>query len=237
MSIAPFKDVDISNINLSKPDKLDNCYICNIKHNDNLLYIQTPTVSIDEITNEYMILNINEQFKEFINNLELNNIKYTYNNCEDWFKKDIPYDAIEHMYENIDVDDNKLKVEFPYIKDKLQCRIFNNDRNNIDISDLSIDNNIVLILHFRGLKILKENFHLDFYINQIKLIDNQYKILNEYSIIDDEEELNDSNIDEIIFDDEIKNAIEQEKLEKQKIKKEKELKQKMKELENELNNL
>jgi hypothetical protein len=237
MSIAPFKDVDISNINLSKPDKLDNCYICNIKYNDNLLYIQTPTVSIDEITNEYMILNINEQFKEFINNLELNNIKYTYNNCEDWFKKDIPYDAIEHMYENIDVDDNKLKVEFPYIKDKLQCRIFNNDRNNIDISDLSVDNKIVLILHFRGLKILKENFHLDFYINQIKLIDNQYKILNEYSIIDDEEELNDSNIDEIIFDDEIKNAIEQEKLEKQKIKKEKELKQKMKELENELNNL
>ena len=237
MSIAPFKDVDISNINLSKPDKLDNCYICNIKHNDNLLYIQTPTVSIDEITNEYMILNINEQFKEFINNLELNNIKYTYNNCEDWFKKDIPYDAIEHMYENIDVDDNKLKVEFPYIKDKLQCRIFNNDRNNIDISDLSVDNKIVLILHFRGLKILKENFHLDFYINQIKLIDNQYKILNEYSIIDDEEELNDSNIDEIIFDDEIKNAIEQEKLEKKKIKKEKELKQKMKELENELNNL
>ena len=237
MSIVSFKDVDISNINLSKPDKLDNCYICNIKHNDNLLYIQTPTVSIDEITNEYMILNINEQFKEFINNLELNNIKYTYNNCEEWFKKDIPYDAIEHMYENIDVDDNKLKVEFPFIKDKLQCRIFNNDRNNIDISDLSVDNKIVLILHFRGLKILKENFHLDFYINQIKLIDNQYKILNEYSIIDDEDELNDSNIDEIIFDDEIKNAIEQEKLEKQKRKKEKELKQKMKELENELNNL
>ena len=155
---------------------------------------------------------------------------------EEWFKKDIPYDAIEHMYENIDMDDNKLKIKFPYIKDKLQCRIFNNDRKNIDISDLSVDNNIVLILHFRGLKILKENFHLDFYINQIKLIDNQYKILNDYSIIDDEE-LTDSNIDEIIFDDEIKNAIEQEKLEK--IKKEKaiELKQKMKELENELNNL
>ena len=235
MSIVSFKDVDISNINLSKPDKLDNCYICNIKHDGNLLYVQTPTVSIDEITNEYMILNINDKFKEFISDLELNNIKYTYNNCEEWFRKDIPYDAIEHMYENIDIDDNKLKVDFPYIKEKLQCRIFNNDRKNIGISDLSVDNNIVLILHFRGLKILKENFHLDFYINQIKLIDNQYKILNEYSIIDDEEELTESNIDENIFDDEIKNAIEQEKLEKKK--KEKELKQKMKELENELNNL
>ena len=72
MSIVSFKDVKIDDINLSKPDKLDNCYICNIKYNDCLLYIQTPTVSIDEITNEYMILNINEQFKEFINNLELN---------------------------------------------------------------------------------------------------------------------------------------------------------------------
>ena len=43
-----------------------------------------------------------------------------------------------------------------------------------------------MILHFKGLKILKESFHLDCYINQIKVIDtNKFNILNEYSIIED----------------------------------------------------
>jgi len=229
-----YNNVNLDNIHLSSPDKLDNCYMCNLRYNDNLLYIQTPSLSIDEITDEYIVVNIDDEFKKFIDELEEYNIKYTYNNCEEWFKKDIPYDAIEYMYENIDTDDNKLRIDLPYIKEKLQCKIFNDLKKCIDISELKENKNIILILHFKGLKILKENFHLDFYINQIKLLNNEYNILSEYSIIDDEEYYQTKSIDDNIFDEEIQNVIKNDELKKQK---EIELRNKMKELENELNQL
>jgi len=232
MSTISYKNIDIDRIQLSNPDKLDNCYICNINYNGSLLYIQTPVLSIDEITKEYIILNINDIFSKFIDDLEDNNIKYTFEHCEEWFNKDIPYDAIENMYENIDLDNNKLKINFPYIKEKIQCKIYNNDKKNIEHYELSEDDNIVLILHIKGLKILKEKFYLDFYVNQIKLVNNEYTILSEYSIIDDEE-LDDLTIDDL-FDEEINNVIEEDKLKKEK---EKDLKKKMEELENELKKL
>ena len=44
---------------------------------------------------------------------------------------------------------------------------------------------IIMILHFKGLRILKESFYLDCYINQIKVVNvNKYNILKEYSIYD-----------------------------------------------------
>ena len=231
MSTVSYKNIDIDKIQLSNPDKLDNCYICNISYDNSLLYVQTPILSIDEITKEYIILNITDQFIKFIDDLEDNNIKYTFEHCEEWFKKDIPYDAIEHMYENIDLENDKLRIKFPYIKEKLQCKIFNNDKKNLEHSELNEDDNIVLILHIKGIKILKDQFHLDFYVNQIKLVNNEYTILNEYSIIDGEEL--DGSMDDL-FDEEIKNAIEEEKLKKEK---EKDLKQKMEELKKELKKL
>ena len=62
-----------------------------------------------------------------------------------------------------------------------------------------------MILHFKGLKILKDNFSLDCYINQIKEVDtNKYNILNNYAIIEDEEE---EPLDENMFSDEIQEIL------------------------------
>ena len=121
-----------------------------------------------------------------------------YENASKWCKKEIPHDALMKMYENIDTDNGTIRIDFPYIRDKLQCKIFNSDRECIDIDSLKIGNNIILLLFFKGLKIYSSNFHLDFHINQIKLIENDFKILKEYSIIDDDED-NTETIDEFIF--------------------------------------
>ena len=68
-----------------------------------------------------------------------------------------------------------------------------------------------MILHFKGLRILKESFYLDCYINQIKVVDiKKFNILKEYSIID--EGNNSENIDENIFSEEMKEIVNQEKL-------------------------
>ena len=93
-------------------------------------------------------------------------------------------------------------------------------------------------MYFKGLKIFSSNFHLDFHINQIKLNNNEYQILKEYSIIDDNED-NYETIDDIIIKQEIDEVLNQEKKQKEELKKQKELelKNKMKQLEEELNNL
>jgi len=238
MSALSFKKVEFDNIKLSSPDKLDNHYICNMKYDENLLYVQTPSLSIEEVTQEYILLNINDEFKKFVEDMDNSCIRYTYENASKWFKKEIPHDALMNMYENIDTDNGTIRIDFPYIRDKLQCKIFNSDRECIDIDSLKIGNNIILLLFFKGLKIYSSNFHLDFHINQIKLIENDFKILKEYSIIDDDED-NTETIDEYIFKEEINEVLNQEKKQKEELKKQKELelKNKMKQLEEELNNL
>ena len=37
-------------------------------------------------------------------------------------------------------------LDFPYIKDKLQCKIYNSDRECIDIDTLKEGNSIILLL-------------------------------------------------------------------------------------------
>ena len=75
-------------LELLSPDKLDNHYICNMKYDENLLYVQTPSLSIEEVTQEYILLNINGEFKKFIEDMDNSCIRYTYENASKWFNKE-----------------------------------------------------------------------------------------------------------------------------------------------------
>ena len=69
--------------------------------------------------------------------------------------------------------------------------------------------NLILVVHLKGIKILKSTFYCECYISQIKIIDDKnhkYNILDEYSFIETE---NDDDID--IFDEEYLNEIKEKK--------------------------
>jgi len=254
MTTIPYKNVNIKDITLSNPEKLSNSYICNLCYNEQPLYIQTPILKVDYIKHDeeeqYIDVEINDKdFIDFMLEIDENNIKYTFDNNENWFNKDIPYEAIENMYidqEILESDDNKYNMKFklPFIKNKIQCNIYDINKENIDMEKLNDESNIILILHLKGLKIMKESFYLDCYINQIKLVNNgDFNILDEYAIIDDK--LQESGyIDGYIFSEEINKILEEEKLEKEDAKKLEEknslenvLKNQIKELKEKLNNL
>ena len=97
----------------------------------------------------------------------------------------------------------------------------------LNMSDIKEDSDIQLIIHFRGLKFLKQYFYIDCYVSQIKVFqeDPKYNIIKEYSMIDDEDEkIN-------IFDEEIKQSLEEDQLvsnDEEKLKKEEEEKLKKK---------
>ena len=248
MTTISYKDTNMDDITLTKPEKIENCYICNLYHNDDLLYIQTPYCKINEIVEEngekFIDVEIdNKGFIDFLLEIDENNVKNTFNNSNEWFGKDIPYEAIENMYEEQEIfetDNNKFSMKFkiPQIDGKIQCNIYNENKELIDIENLNDKLNLVLILHIKGLRILKESFNLEYYINQIKIINiDEFNILKEYSIIDDNIS---ENIDETIFSEEINSVLEGEKLEERQIEEKKleELeKEKLKELEKELKKL
>ena len=212
MTTVPYKDVTIDNLKFTNPERIDNSYICNLYDNDdNLLYIQTPILKVNDIIlsddNNYIDINTNNKhFIDFLLDMDENCIKCTFNNSESWFKKEIPYDAVENMYNEKDIyEENKnyqLKLELPVIDNKLQCNVFNENKEIIDIDEIK-NKNIVMIIHFKGLRILKNSFYLDLYVNQIKVVNtDKYNILNKYSIIEDQSYV-DNNIDENIFSQEI----------------------------------
>ena len=49
MTTISFKDLSIDDLEFSNPEKLGNSYICNLYHDDSLVYIQTPILKINEI--------------------------------------------------------------------------------------------------------------------------------------------------------------------------------------------
>ena len=246
MSAYSYKDITTDELTFTNPERLGNCYICNLYNDDDLVYVQTPILEISNINlsedDNYIEVSCNnKQFVDFLLEMDENCVQSTFNNSEEWFKKDIPYEAIDNMYkERIIESDNdetifQTRFKLPVVNEKVQCNIYNKDREIIDIKDLNGEN-IIMILHFKGLKILKDNFSLDCYINQIKVVDiNKYNILNNYAIIEDEEE---EPLDENMFSVEIHEVLKSEQLEKERLEKIKSEKlEKIKKLREELEKL
>lgn len=246
MSAYSYKDITTDELTFTNPERLGNCYICNLYNDDDLVYVQTPILEVSNINlsedDNYIEVSCdNKQFVDFLLEMDENCVQSTFNNSEEWFKKDIPYEAIDNMYkERIIESDNdetifQTRFKLPVVNEKVQCNIYNKDRQIIDIKDLN-GKNIIMILHFKGLKILKDNFSLDCYINQIKVVDiNKYNILNNYAIIEDEEE---EPLDENMFSVEIQEVLKSEQLEKERLEKIKSEKlEKIKKLREELEKL
>ena len=52
MTTISYKDINLDDLILSSPEKIGDCYMCNLYNDDDLLYIQTPYCKINEIVEE-----------------------------------------------------------------------------------------------------------------------------------------------------------------------------------------
>ena len=233
-SIHRYDEVDIDKINYSKPEKIGSSYFGSMSYGDNLrpLYIQTPKLKsminfsdIKEKKSPYLDVEIpigNYDIYDFFLSLDDQNIKTTVSRSNEWFQREIPLEAIDDMYKRTTKPFKKdvnptLKFKLPIVKNEIQCGVYNQQKVFIDLDEIKEGVDLILILHIRGLKVLKQYFNCDCYVSQIKVFQEnkalKYNIISEYSMVD-----NGSESDEDIFDQEILDSFktEEEKKEKEK---------------------
>ena len=262
-SIHRYDEVDINKINYSKPEKIGSSYFASMSYGDNLrpLYIQTPKLKsminfseIKEKKSPYLdveIPNGNYGIYDFFLSLDDKNIKTTVSRSNEWFQREIPLEAIDDMYKRTTKPFKKelnptLRFKLPIIKNQIQCGIYNQQKVFIDLDEIKENVDLILILHIRGLKVLKQYFYCDCYVSQIKLFQEnkalKYNIIPEYSMVDNEVDSDEDIFDQEILDsfkseEEKKEELEKERLEKlekerlEKIEKENKIKQIQEEIE------
>ena len=232
-NIIKCDDVKINKVNYTKPEKNGQSYFSSISYGDGLnpFYIQTPKLicktNISEMKGKkvpYLDVEVPSgkmNIYDFLLTLDDNNIKKTVQKSEEWFGKHIPLQAIDDMYRRTTKPFKKntppqIRLRLPLIKNEIKCGVYNQSRIFVGADEVKEGSEVVLILHVRGLKILKTTYYCDCYITQIKLFqekESKFNIIKDYSILDDEDEEEDDIED--IFSEEIQNSFKEEKSQKE----------------------
>ena len=242
MSIHRYDEVDLDLINYSKPEKIGSSYFGSMSYGSNLrpIYIQTPKLkcrtNIDDIKNKknpYLELEVqqgNYDIYDLFLNLDDKNIKTTVSHTNEWFKKDLSLEVIDDMYKRTTKPFKKdvnpvLKFKLPVVKNQIQCGVYNQQKVFVDLDQIKDGVDMILILHVRGLKVLKQYFYCDCYVSQIKVFQDsehsKYSIIPEYSMIDnDDDDMMDDIFDLEILDSFISEEEKEKKREEEKRKKE-----------------
>jgi len=246
-SVLRHEDIDVNEINFSKPEKIGTSYFGSISYGTELkpLYVQTPRLKslinlcdLQDKKNPHIdveVPNGNYDIYDFFLNLDDSCIKTTYKKSQEWFVKGLPLESVDDMFKRTTKPFKKnqnpvMRFKLPVVKNKIQCGVYNQQRVFLDMNDIKENSEVILVLHLRGLKVLKQNFYFDCYVSQIKLFqdkDTKYSIIPDYAVIDDKSDYDD------IFDQEIIGANKNEEEERIKEEKRVEEEEKIKEEEEE----
>ena len=171
MTIIKYDQVNVEDINHTKPEKIGSSYFGSLSYGDNLkpLYIQTPKLKckngileLKDKKNPHLEVELSKgkfDIYDLFLSLDDQNIKTTVHKSQEWFQKDIPLDAIDDMYKRTTKPFKKdtnptLRFKLPVVKNEIQCSAYNQQRVFVDLDEVKEDSEVILILHIRGLKIL-----------------------------------------------------------------------------------
>lgn len=237
MSVFKHDELDFKKINYNKPEKHGVIYYSAINYDNKPFYLQSPKMTCkngfqDVLDSKNSLLdlepiNMDFSFYDSLLTLDEKNVKCTFENNKEWFGKNIPLEIIDNMYKRNNKPvkkDSKPQFSFkiPLIKDKVQCQIYDQKKICVDFNKINENTEVVLILHVKGLKFLKQHYYCDIYVSQIKVFlegDLKYTILDNYAFNDKEEEEEElkSLEKELMLDEDFIQVFQKEKEEKEKI--------------------
>ena len=224
--VYKYDDIDYDNLKFSKPSKQNSYYYSNISYGikNDLFFLQTSKLKINSDTKnlskipsiEFEICNDNFDMYDLFMKLDDKLVKSTYNNSKEWFNQSIPLENIEDMYKGVckPLKKNKnpsIKFKLPVENDKILSKIYDQNRELVDIKDCKSGYDAICILHIRGIKFMKQQYICDIYINQMKvnIPKREDFVIPDKCLIDEFDKLYDS--DEDIIDNEIIDEINNER--------------------------
>ena len=217
VSIIDYKKFDTNRLEYTEPTKVKGgSYVAAIKYrsdNNELsdVVIQTPrllcnTGVVKSDARSYLELEFDKEhwlFYEFITDIDDHNIVITEKNSETWFQRKFPLDVVEEFYKSPvkpgrGKNPPKIKVKIPVSKGKLDCGIYDSNKNVIHHTDITGNCKMICVLKLIGLRFLKQQVICEWFPLQIRVCDIEAKIPRSYLIddsllSDNEEPLEESN--------------------------------------------
>ena len=219
--------MDISNIHINKPEKVNKYYYSKLSYCDEPLYIQTHKVinlkdMMDfDYKDPYIELDLNGTYLyDKLTELEDKILNTTHGKWAEWMGREIPLEVLDKMYikltKEFKVDETpKIKIKLPISKSKLLTKVFDNQKIDCLIDELKSGFNIICILNIKGIKYNEKTFYCDAYATQIKIFKENpvnYEISEECLIESDYDEndiIDQQELEELLKKDKINMLIQQ----------------------------
>jgi len=230
VSILDYKKFDTSRLEYTEPSKVKGgSYIAGIKYRNDAnelqdVVIQSPrlicnTGIVKTDTRSYLELDFDKDhwlFYEFITDIDDHNIVIVEKNSETWFQKKFPLDVVEEYYKSPvkagrGKNPPKIKVKLPITKGKIDCGIYDSNKNVIHHSDITGNSKMICVLKLIGLRFLKQQVICDWFPLQIRVCDIEAKIPRSY-LIDDSLLSDNEEVLEEVSEPEVKSVLEPEQV-------------------------
>jgi hypothetical protein len=202
-NIYNFNNFQVSSITFNEPVRLEenNQYLARAQIKDstnpntNRLFFQTPVlktknsiqVGKDTAWIDIYLENEQEDFINFIHQIDEHNIKHTHLNSKNWFNQTFEPDVIEDFYvstiRNFSPEEGDstpphtfIRINIPTHNDKPYINIYDQNKEYISYQRIKQNMQIIAIIEFKGLFFQKNKFICDINIVQLKAFVEKSKV-------------------------------------------------------------
>lgn len=180
----PNSNFDFSKLLLTSPVNINSGnYFIKYVYDNIPLYLKTPLCRIKQgIINtskrsfcDLLLTNENENFIQWIEELEQYSQKYIFKNREKWFETELEENDIENSFNSCMkiYKSGKfycLRVSVPRILGKTNLKIYDEKEQLIDIENIKENDNVMCALEIQGIKCSPRSFQIEIEIKQMLLM-------------------------------------------------------------------
>jgi hypothetical protein len=178
--IEPTINHDFSNLYLGPPSTVaGGAYFTRIMYNNNKqLYIQTPkgltkqgfVKSGKKIYVDLMFDNNDTVFINWVENLEAKCQELIFSKSDNWFQTKLDKDDIETAFTSPFKIYKSGKFYLLRVNVKPNIKIFNDDKNIINLDDFTNDKTLISIIEIQGIKFTSRNFQIEIELKQSMIV-------------------------------------------------------------------
>jgi hypothetical protein len=180
----PNEKFKFDNLVLLKPTNISGSnYFIKYVLNEYPLYIQSPKCKIKQgiqkgtkkLFCDLIFTNENDEFIQWLENLEKHSCKKIFENREKWFDTELDENDVEDMFLSpLKVYNSgkfyKVRVNIPTVLGKCNLKVYDENENIVDYENIKENDNIISILEIQGIRCSPRSFQIDLEMKQLLVL-------------------------------------------------------------------